>query len=399
MKKTTVSAVGCSLADYLYTNLDFSSKAFAKYKSQRDGDGGLSPGHLVFTENLEKFSGVSYSQITADLGCPNEPNAFNVGGPAIVAMINAAQLEQKNETEFKFFGALGKDQTAERIYNILRQTPINTDNYIQVDGMSPFSDCLSDPKFHDGKGERLFVNNIGAAGKYTPEMLGEGFFDSDILFFGATALVPHIHDNLGQLLKKGRAQGRVNVVSTVFDFRNEMANPGQPWPLGDGDESFAMIDLLVMDWDETMKISGQNNIEDAFAFFIERGIGSLVVTHGAKNTYAWSSGKLFKKLDFTFLPVCALVDEELAARPELRGDTTGCGDNFAGGILASLVENLNTCPRGELDLLEACSWAAASGGFACFYVGGVYLEKHPGEKRERVKRYHDAYRKQIGLDR
>ena len=396
MKKTTVSAVGCSLADYLYTNLDFGSAAFNKYKTRRDGDGGLSPGHLVFTGNLEKFSGVPYSQIIAELGC-HEPDGFNIGGPAIVATINASQLVNGDKADFKFFGVLGKDQTAERIYSILRQTPVNIDNYQQIDGMSPFSDCLSDPGFNNGNGERLFVNNLGVAGEYSPEMLGEKFFEGDILFFGATALVPRLHDNLGAMLKKGRDQGKINFVTTVFDFRNEMNNPGGRWPLGDGDESFAMIDALVMDWDETMKISGCKDIENAFKFFIDRGIGSLVVTHGADNIYAWSGGSLFKKMDFTVLPVCSLVEVDLKASPETRGDTTGCGDNFAGGILASLTENLASCPRGEIDLLDACSWGAASGGFAGFCVGGTYIEKYPGEKREKVSRYYQAYRRQIGL--
>ncbi len=396
MKKIVVSAVGCSLADYLYTNVDFGGEAFAKYKSRKEGDGGLNPGHLVFTEDLEKFSGVSYRNITRELGFDREPDAFNLGGPCIVALINAAQLTSGRQVEFDFYGAVGNDKTAERIFSIIRQTPVNIDNYVTVEGFSPFSDSISDPKHHDGKGERLFVNNIGAAGKYTPDMLGDKFFQGDILFFGATALVPEIHDHLGYLLQKGHELGKINMVTTVFDFRNEKARPGECWPLGHCDKCFALIDLLVMDWDEAMKISGCNNIEDATKFYSEKGVGSFIITHGAKNTYAWSSGRLFKKLDLTAFPICALVDEDLAAHPELRGDTTGCGDNFAGGVLTSLVTNLADKKPGELDLVDACAWGSASGGFACFSIGGTYLEKEPGEKLHKVERYYQSYLKQIG---
>ncbi len=395
MSKFTVSAVGCSLADYLYTKADFSGEAFAKYRSRKEGDGGLSPGHLVFAEDLEKFSGVPYSQITAELGCDGDPDAFNIGGPCIVALINAAQLTGGSEVAFNFYGALGQDKTADRILAILRQTPVNIDHYVRTEGISPFSDSLSDPDHHDGKGERLFVNRIGAAGKYTPEMLGKEFFDGDILFYGATALVPQIHDHLHELLEKGHKLGKINLVTTVFDFRNEKANPGKCWPLG-GPDSIALIDLLVMDWDEAMKISGKSTIEDASEFFIGKGVGAFIVTHGAQNTYAWSGGKLFKKLDLTAFPICALVDKDMKANPESRGDTTGCGDNFAGGVLTALVEGLRKQQAGKLDLADAVSWGSASGGFACFTIGGTYLEKFPGDKREKVGRYYKHYREQLG---
>jgi sugar/nucleoside kinase (ribokinase family) len=395
MSKFTVSAVGCSLADYLYTKADFTGEAFDKYCSRKEGDGGLSPGHLVFAEDLEEFSGVPYPQIAAELGCGGEPDAVNLGGPCIVALINAAQLNRDPEITFNFYGALGEDKTADRILSIIRQTPVNIDHYVRTEGMSPFSDCISDPNHHGGKGERLFVNRIGAAGKYLPDMLGDDFFAGDILFYGATALVPQIHDNLHDLLEKGRRLGKVNVVTTVFDFRNEKTNPGGNWPLGK-DGSIELIDLLIMDWDEAMKISGApNDINAAAEFFIRKGVGAFVVTHGALNIYAWSGGKLFKKLDLTALPVCEQVDRDIKANPESRGDTTGCGDNFAGGVLSALVNGLAQ-KKDDLDLVEAVAWGSASGGFACFTIGGTYLEKFPGDKRKKVERYYNYYSEQLG---
>jgi len=52
--------------------------------------------------------------------------------------------------------------------------------------------------------------------------------------------------------------------------------------------------------------------------------------------------------------------------------------------------------KGTLDLVEACAWAVASGGFCCFYYGGTYHEQVPGEKRALVEGYYKAYQKQIG---
>ncbi|MEG2076038.1 MAG: hypothetical protein RRY34_06000, partial [Victivallaceae bacterium] len=82
--------------------------------------------------------------------------------------------------------------------------------------------------------------------------------------------------------------------------------------------------------------------------------------------------------------------------PELRGDTTGCGDNFAGGFLGSLVDQLiGGKLAGEFDLFESAAWGSASGGFACFCVGGTYFEEKSGEKQRRVMPFVEAYRNQV----
>ncbi|MFA7185716.1 MAG: hypothetical protein WC082_12515, partial [Victivallales bacterium] len=85
--------------------------------------------------------------------------------------------------------------------------------------------------------------------------------------------------------------------------------------------------------------------------------------------------------------------------PEKRGDTTGCGDNFAGGALTSVVKQLLAGRQaGELEILDACAWACASGGFACFTLGGTYLENVPGEKLGKVKPFYEAYLEQVKAD-
>jgi sugar/nucleoside kinase (ribokinase family) len=75
-------------------------------------------------------------------------------------------------------------------------------------------------------------------------------------------------------------------------------------------------------------------------------------------------------------------------------DTTGCGDNFDGGVIASVVNQLKG-ETGKPDMNEACSRGIVSGGFACFYMGGTYFEKKTGENITRIKPYYDKYRGQI----
>ena len=148
-----------------------------------------------------------------------------------------------------------------------------------------------------------------------------------------------------------------------------------------------------MDCEEALRLSGKKDLEEAFEFFRVSGVSAFFITHGAKDFFAWSDGRVFEATEKVLrLPVSALADEDLAAHPERRGDTTGCGDNFAGGLLASVIMQLSDgAVAGELDMRTAAAWADASGGFACFCLGGTYLEKSKGDKYAQIKRYCDYY--------
>ncbi len=394
-KSFRVAGVGCSLADFLYANVDFESEGFKRHMSKKPGDGGLVPGHLVFLEDLEKFAGEDFKDISKRITGNQKPDAFNIGGPAVVAMINAAQLLAEENIEIDFYGVAGNDDIADRIFSIIEKTPLKTTGYKRIEGMTPFTEVLSDPNYSDGKGERTFINNIGAVWSYAPEDLDDNFFNANIVLFGGTALLPNIHDSLTQLLEKGKEKGCLNIVTTVFDFRNENKNPGKRWPLGDSDKSFEYMDLLVVDHAEALKISGEESLDKSVKFFKDMGLTAFIITNGAKNITAYSDGKVFKKLDIVTLPVSGAVDKELELNPERKGDTTGCGDNFAGGVLASTADQLRSKGKGNIDLIEACAWGAASGGFACFYIGGTYIEKTKSEKLSHIRKYFLDYAEQI----
>jgi len=390
--KVIVSGTGCALADFLYSGINFNSPGFARFLSQRTGDGGLSPGKLVFTDEFEKFAGRPYPEVIRELTGNRKPDAFNIGGPGLVSMIHAAQLLDSDNFRVKFYGRLGKDEIARTILDRVKLTPLDISDFEASSvRSSPFTDVLSDPAYDNGNGERTFVNNIGAAWDYLPSMIPEEFFKSHIVCFGGTALVPEIHDNLTYLLRKARQHGCITVVNTVFDFRNEKANPQKPWPVGENNESFGLMDVLIMDHEEALKISGQSDIEKAVDFFIRMQVSSLIITNGAKELTAWSDGRLFGRTDPVRYPVSRMVTGEIRK----TGDTTGCGDNFAGGIIASLAMQKKISEK-PYDFVRAISQAVASGGFACSYLGGTFIEKYRGEKREKLQEFIADYMIQIG---
>jgi sugar/nucleoside kinase (ribokinase family) len=393
-RKTIVSGVGCCLVDLLYSNIDFTSKTIKPFMSQVRGDGGLTPGKLVFQEEFEKYGGTSVDNVINIIADGRGYNKINIGGPSIVSLINAAQLTINDNCEVGFYGKAGNDTNGEYLSSTILKTPVKLKHFQLVGSRTPSTVVLSDPEYDNGNGERMFINSIGAAWELFPGDLDDDFYNSDIVVFGGTALVPRIHDNLSEILKKAKSKSSITIVNTVFDFRNEKLAPEKRWPLGDGDESYKYTDLLIADREEALSLSGKNSIHEASDFFISKNLSSFIITNGADNIMIYSDGKFFNPVPLKQMPVSQQIRSELKSRSE--GDTTGCGDNFTGGIIASIVKNFNK-GIGHPDLSEACSWGIVSGGFACFYMGGTYLENKPGEKIAMIKPYYDSYREQISF--
>jgi sugar/nucleoside kinase (ribokinase family) len=394
MQNLSISGIGCSLIDYIYTNINFNDPAILSYFSKKDYDGGLAPGGLVFTDELEKYTGLSFDQILGTITKGKKPEAINLGGPAIVALVNCTQLLNSLPVDVRYYGQMGNDETAEYVKNILKKMPLNFNNYWKVNGSTPSTYVFSDPDYDNGHGERMFVNNIGVAGNFTINDVPDHFFNSRILLFGATALLPNIHDKLSILLKKGKKTDCINIVTTVYDFRNAKKNPDSRWPLGDDDNNYKNIDLLITDYEEALRLSNSMKIDDAIAFFIKKQTPAFIITHGPNPVYIYSNGNTFKKNEVATLPVSKYVGNILKTQNKIKGDTTGCGDNFVGGVLSSIVYQLLKMESEFIDLYTACAWGIVSGGFTCFYMGGTYLEKYAGEKRKKIQSIFDKYRKQ-----
>ncbi|MFZ4583455.1 MAG: carbohydrate kinase family protein, partial [Paludibacter sp.] len=282
-----ISVTGCGLGDFVYNNIDFSSDAFQKYLSHQSGDGGIEPGKLVFTQELETFALKPFKNILSEIAGERSFDAFNIGGPALVSAINIGQLLYNVEAEVIYYGARANDEKGRAISTLLEKLPLILDNYLMLEGETPYTDVLSDPDFENGKGERTFVNNIACAGQFGADLLDENFWNSDIVVFGGTALVPQLHAELTNLLRKAKSKSAFTVVNTVYDFPSQKQQPDKPWSLGNTLESLPLIDLLIMDHEEALRISGSHNLIDAIIFFKENGSNAFIITQGADSTYLY----------------------------------------------------------------------------------------------------------------
>jgi sugar/nucleoside kinase (ribokinase family) len=270
-----IHGTGCCLIDFLYAREDFSGPPFRAASSRKPGDGGLSPGKLVFAEDFERFMGRPYE----------EALAFITGGK------------------------------------------------------KPLTD----------------------------------------------------------LLKKARALGAVTVVNLVYDYQSEQKRGNEKWKLGSRDDAYQYIDILIADREEALKTSGRPGAEEAANWFISRGTGAAVISDGARPVFLASGKGIFLPLAGQTMEVCEAADRDWEQFPERRGDTTGCGDNFAGGIIAGTAEQMALVKPGRLDLRELCVQGITAGGFARFTLGGTFYESAPGEKRKLLEPYMADYRRQCGL--
>lgn len=391
-KRIIVSGVGCCLVDLLYNNINFKSKEILPFLSEISGDGGLMPGKLVLLEDFELFYNNKLDNFLGVILHDQEVTKINIGGPSIVSLIHAAQMTANENCEIRFYGRAGKDKNGEYLQKQLAKTPVVLQDFKLVNNRTPSTIVLSDPAFDDGHGERMFINAIGAAWEMFAKDLDEDFFNSDVVVFGGTAIVPDIHDNLTFLVKKAKNNGCLTIINTVYDFRNEKKNPGQRWPLGESDETFAFTDILIADLEEALRLSGCDSVANALDFFVSSKVKTVIITNGSKDIQVYSDGSFFSPKGKAIVPISERIISEL--KTVQTGDTTGCGDNFVGGLIGSVVNQLAS-GTDKPDLFEALTWAVVSGGFACFYVGGTYFEEKPMEKLGKMKPYFESYVSQL----
>ena len=375
-----ISAAGCCLIDYVYANVPYRKPGFQHFLSKRPGDGGIIQGGLVFTEDLSACFGMELRDILDEIVGSSMADTVNLGGPAIVALINAAQLLHGKDVTCRFHACVGNDPAGQRIRGFLSASPLQSCVATDEGAPSPTTIVLADPSCHKGNGERSFLNTIGAAGRVLPADLPPDFFQSDIVLFGGTALTPALHDGLYSLLERAKSAGAITVVGTVYDFRNEKRDPASPWPLGVPD-ACGYIDLLVTDAVEALRLSGAVDLYSAARNFIDRGVGALVITNGEQDILAWSGGAVFSTLRLRSYPVSGMVRSILKEDPSRLADTTGCGDVFHGAYAAALARGL--------DLAACVRWAAAAAALKATRAGGqagcpdldgiqAFLARHPG---------------------
>ena len=276
-----ISAIGCCLIDYLYHHESYSRSVFNESRSIASGDGGLLVGGLVFGEQLAEFTGLTFDTLLSRLIPHREEGIENIGGPAIISLIHAAQLLYDSPHTFHFYGVGGDDVEYQLVQEHIAKTVIEPTFLVLEGEHTPTTYVLNDIHAHGGKGERTFVNLLGSAAHIIEADISDSAYQSDVVLFGGTALWPAFHSRIDQALRRAKAEGALTIVGTVFDFMNEYRSSSGRWPFGE-ESAYPFVDLLVCDALEAQRMSGEGDLERAAAYFdaagVSAGITALALT-------------------------------------------------------------------------------------------------------------------------
>lgn len=384
-----ISGLGCWVVDYIYPNIDFSLPRVKQYLS-KDGKNGLVFGEASLMSHLVEYFGKPAETIIRDIG--GEQHYQNLGGVAIITIISAAQLLYNyQDIKVYFYANLANNEAGKFIWQTLKETPVYTDyiSFMEGDSVVTHAFCGQDEQ---GETSRTFIcaPSVHPSTALKLEQLDANFYHSDINVFSCIQWEPEISQNFSQVLKKCKEKGSITIVGTAND---PLMRGRKRWTLGDSDEVYQYIDILIMDKAEALYYSGSDDLAAAIAFFKSFPLQGILITDGTNPTYAYGNGNLCLPYE-GFIPIVEdiIKDKRRGILPE--GDTVGCGDNFAGGVIASIARQLKTKAK-AIDIKEACILGNLSGGIASTITGGFFREKYAGERQALIDKYYERYRKQL----
>ncbi len=211
----------------------------------------------------------------------------------------------------RLVGYAGSDELGDRLLARLRAAGIDL-TFVRR-GEAPTASTVVLVR---ANGDRMFLHRPGISAEafaepveFTSELTaGAGFFH-----LGNAFALPHMRRNAAETLRRARAAGLVTSMDAGWDARGR-------W-LEDLGAALPHTDLLFVNEEEALKLSGAADYTAAAAKLKKLGAESVIVKRGGQGCAVFSGGAM--------LHVPAYEVEAV--------DTTGAGDCFAGAYLAALA--------------------------------------------------------------
>ncbi|NMB26349.1 MAG: carbohydrate kinase family protein [Firmicutes bacterium] len=386
-----ISGVGCCVVDYIYQDIDFTSPGVKRYLC-KDGSNGLMIGEGNLSSHLTTFFGKSEAAIIEDITGGRTPHKV-LGGVSIVTLVSAAQLLfDRDEIDVYYYANIPDNEPGSIIMDTVGKTPLRTDKIQVMEGDSVVTHALCGNDL-DGNPSRTFICApcVHPSTALQLEQLDHDFYASELTVFSAIQWEPEISGVFTEVLKRCKEAGSITIVSTASD---PLMRGKTKWVLGDSDAVYEYIDILIMNKEEALNYSGTRDLHSAVDYFKSfPSLGGILVTDGLNPTYVYGRGKLCLPYE-GFIPIVVDIDQDKQRGLLPEGDTVGCGDNYCGGVVASVALQLGKQGR-PIDLVEACILGSLSGGITSTITGGIFKETHFGQKRGLMEKYHPSYVRQV----
>ena len=256
---------------------------------------------------------------------------LTVAGTAGGTVVDTAKLGLKSLA----VGAVGDDEKADWVLMTLRKHGIDTSAMQRLTGIPTSATILNVRP----NGDRPALHVRGASDHFdvAPAMYDQ-VFDAPIIHLGGTGLLKKLDGPASViLLREAKRRGRI----VTFDL------------IGANAETIAIvapllpyIDYFMPSIEEARDMSGRTTPEDCAGFYLDKGATCCVFTLGGDGAY-------YAHQDGTRLSSPA-YDVKVV-------DTTGCGDAFDAGFIASL--------HYKMDTETALRFAQASAGLVATGLG------------------------------
>lgn len=276
------------------------------------------------------------------------------GGNAMTAAINLNKMGVNS----KIIGKIGNDIYGKYLKECLINQNIDTRGLkIDENAQTSVSIVLLSPD-----GERTFLHCTGSNGTFSETDIDYNIINEcDIVFVSGSFLLDTFDGaETAAFLKKCKEMGKTTFLDVCWDSQNRWDKIM--------DMVYPYIDFFMPSIDEAkMLCSGEsepNKIADAF---MSKGVANTIIKLGSKGSFIKANG-----------------DKVGTYYPAIKGvtavDTTGAGDSFCSGFLASYARgfDLDTCMK----------TATAAGGLCCSKKGATSGTK---SYEETVKFWEDNY--------
>jgi sugar/nucleoside kinase (ribokinase family) len=277
---------------------------------------------------------------------------FAIGGDAVNQAVALAKLGHR----VGILGMVGNDMPGQYVRQQIAARGIY-DAGLHVDLTLPTHTAIV---MIDASGERSFLIRRPLPDILTgPEHIDLGLVKPGlkVLSIGSLFCAPRFdQEAVGPLLRKAKSVGAITVTDMVMDQRGYgLADLPDVWP---------NLDYVLPSELEAKLLTGEQTPDKIAAAFRRAGVKNVVLKRGTKGAIAWVGNQ---SLTCPAFKVRAM-------------DTTGAGDNFVGGFIHALTQNMEMA--GALRFASACaalSIQAVGAGAGLIDLEQVeqFLLKHP----------------------
>ncbi|MGO1562085.1 Ribokinase [Actinomycetales bacterium JB111] len=256
---------------------------------------------------------------------------LTVAGTAAAPAVNLARLGVPVVTT----GVVGDDALGQFVRDQMTREGVEVSG-LRTDPAGPTSASMLNIR-RDGSRPALHV--VGANGLIAPQDLGDEALEGiEHIHLGGVGLMPGIDGAPSvEFLTRVKERGITVTVDLLPTDGGESDHAAL-------DPILPLIDYILPSDADSLLLTGADNYADAARWFLDRGVGTAIITLGAEGVSISTKDSIDARMPTVAVDVV---------------DTTGCGDAFASGLIRGLLDGESVEEAARLGM--ACGSLVATG--------------------------------------